>query len=164
MIDISAYAHRIGYDGPLTANLETLRALHRAHAMTIPYENFDIHLKRPTTIDPHAAFDKLVTRRRGGWCYEMNGVFGLALQTIGFDVTRLSADGATPHSHLVLTVALNGATYVCDVGFADGPIDVYPLIEGPFSQDGLEFRVEYAADGRWRLHNHRHGMTPGFST
>lgn len=67
MIDISAYLQRIGFDGPLHADLETLRALHRAHVLAIPCENFDVQLKRPITIDPHAAFEKLVHRRRGGW-------------------------------------------------------------------------------------------------
>jgi N-hydroxyarylamine O-acetyltransferase len=162
MIDLSAYLHRIQYDRPLRTDLETLRALHRAHLMAIPYENFDVQLKRPLTTDPHAAFEKIVARERGGWCYEMNGAFGLVLQTIGFNVTRLAADGSRPHAHLVLTVSLDGTTYVCDVGFADGPIEPYPLVEGPFTQDGFEFRVEMENANHWRLHNHRFGITPGF--
>jgi N-hydroxyarylamine O-acetyltransferase len=161
-IDLAAYLRRIGYEGPLLANFETLRALHRAHLRAIPYENFDVQLRRPLTIDPYAAFDKIVARGRGGWCYEMNGVFGLVLQAIGFNVTRLAANGSSEDSHLVLTVALNGATYVADVGFADGPIEPYPLTEGPFSQDGFEFRIENEPAGRWHLYNHRLGMAPGF--
>jgi len=161
-MDLTAYLHRIGYEGPLVPNFNTLRALHRAHAMAIPYENFDVQLKRPMTIDPHAAFEKLIDRERGGWCYEMNGVFGLVLKEMGFDVTRFSADGSAAHSHLFLTVNLQGITYVCDVGFSDGPIEPYPVIEGPFTQDGFEFRLENEASGRWRMYNHRFGAAPSF--
>ena len=162
MFDLSAYLRRINYDGPLDTDFATLQALHRAHGLAITYENLDIHLKRPLTIDPQAAYEKIVERGRGGWCYEQNGVIGLALEAIGFNVTRLSGDGSTPDSHLVLTVQLDDTTYVCDVGFADGPIDPYPLVEGSFTQQGFEFRVEKEANGYWRLFNHRFGAAPGF--
>ena len=162
-MDLAAYLNRVGHAGPVRADLETLRALHRAHGLAIPYENFDVQLKRLITTDPAAAFEKLVTRKRGGWCYEMNGTFGLVLEAIGFKVTRLAGDGAEPASHLVLTVDLDGETYVADVGFADGPIEPYPLVEGPFSQGGFDYRVEFLEGGRWQLHNHKFGAVPGFS-
>jgi N-hydroxyarylamine O-acetyltransferase len=92
----------------------------------------------------------------------MNGVFGLVLEAIGFNVTRLAADGSSAHSHLVLTVAIDGTTYVADVGFADGPIEPYPLTAGSFTQEGFEFRIENEPAGRWHLYNHRLGMAPGF--
>jgi N-hydroxyarylamine O-acetyltransferase len=136
--------------------------LHRAHAKAIPYENFDVQLQRPIIIDPHAAFEKIVERGRGGWCYEMNGVLGLVLKEMGFDVTRRSADGSSAHSHLFLTVDLDGTTYVCDVGFSDGPVEPYPLVEGSFTQEGFEFRIETEASGRRRMHNHRFGAAPSF--
>ena len=163
MIDLSAYLKRVGYDGPVRTDLQTLRKVHRAHATAIPYENLDVQLKRPLTIDPRAAFDKLVKRGRGGWCYEMNGALGLALQAIGFNVQRLSGDGTGPHSHLTLNVDVDGAMYVCDVGTADGPGDPYRLVAGSFIDDGFEFRVEIAGNTGWRLHNHRFGLTPGFT-
>src|SRR5580704_16536504 len=105
-VDLEAYLRRIGYDGPLRADLETLRALHRAHLMAVPYEGFDIQLKRPIPFDPHAAFEKIVHGHRGGWCYEMNGAFGVALQAIGLKVSRRAGDVTFPHMHLVLTVAV----------------------------------------------------------
>jgi N-hydroxyarylamine O-acetyltransferase len=163
MIDVTAYLDRIGHVGPVRADFETLRALHRAHGLAIPYENFDVQFKRPITTDPRAAFEKIVGRKRGGWCYEMNGTFGLVLEAIGFKVTRLAGQGGEPDSHLVLTVDLDGRAYVADVGFADGPIEPYPLAEGPFTQGGFDFRVEFLEDGRWRLHNHKFGVTPGFA-
>jgi N-hydroxyarylamine O-acetyltransferase len=162
MMNVAAYLKRIAYQGPLAVDWETLRGIHRAHANAIPYENLDAQLRRPTTIDPSAAFDKIVSQRRGGWCYEMNGVLGAVLEAIGFKVTRLAANGSSQHSHLVLTVRLDDVTYVCDVGFSDGPIDPYPLVEGSFVQDGFEFRVELLPDNQWRVHNHRFGMAPYF--
>jgi N-hydroxyarylamine O-acetyltransferase len=161
MIDLQAYFERIAYEGPKRTDFETLRGVHRAHALAISYENLDVQLKRSTTTDATAAFAKIVGKHRGGWCYEMNGVLGLALEQLGFKVTRLSANGSNDHSHLVLTVDLD-ATYVCDVGFADGPIEPYPLVDGAFVQDGFEYRVERESAEVWRLHNHRFGLTPGF--
>src|SRR3954471_15025485 len=89
-MDLKAYFGRIGYVGEPRVDLATLRALHRAHLLAIPYENLDVQLGRPLTTDPAAAYDKIVRRRRGGWCYEMNGLFGWALETVGFSVMRMA--------------------------------------------------------------------------
>lgn len=67
---LSAYLDRIGYTGPVRSDRPTLIALHRAHLLAIPYENLDIHLGRPLTLDEDRIFAKLVEARRGGWCYE----------------------------------------------------------------------------------------------
>jgi N-hydroxyarylamine O-acetyltransferase len=163
MTDLAAYLDRIRFQGPIRPDVATLRGIQRAHLNAIPYENFDTQLRRPTTTDPHAAFEKIVRRRRGGWCYEMNGVMSLALEAIGFEVRRFAGDGSAPHSHLVLSVPVNDTTYICDVGMADGPSEPYPLQEGSFASDGFEFRVELQPGG-WRFHNHRYGMAPGFVT
>jgi N-hydroxyarylamine O-acetyltransferase len=72
-MDLQAYFDRIGFAGPARPDLATLRAIHRAHLLAVPYENLDVQLGRPVTLDPAHAFDKIVRRRRGGWCYEMKG-------------------------------------------------------------------------------------------
>lgn len=160
--ELDAYLRRIDYAGPLRTDRATLSGLHRAHLMAVPYENLDVQLGRPLTTDPSAAFEKIVGRGRGGWCYEMNGVFGLVLQAIGFEVTRLAGEASRPGSHLALTTTLDGETWVCDVGFSDGPLEPYPLIDGPFSRAGFDFRLELLNDGRWRFHNHRFGGAASF--
>lgn len=71
---LSQYLERIDYQGDLQVNLETLTALHRAHLFTIPYENFDIHCGGYISVHEADAFQKIVVNRRGGWCYEMNGL------------------------------------------------------------------------------------------
>ena len=78
-LDLDAYLKRIGHAGPVRADLETLNALHEAHVNAVPFENLDVHAGRPVMFSLEAAFDEIVTRRRGGWCYEMNAVFGWAL-------------------------------------------------------------------------------------
>src|SRR5438270_13953150 len=89
-MNLAAYLDRIRDQGRPRPDRETLAAIQRHHLTAIPYENLDVQLGRPRTTDPAAAFDKLVTRRRGGWCYEMNGLMGWALSEIGFSVTPLA--------------------------------------------------------------------------
>jgi N-hydroxyarylamine O-acetyltransferase len=168
-MDLHAYFNRIGFTGPARPDLATLKAVQRAHALGISYENLDVQLGRPLTTDPAAAFDKIVRRRRGGWCYEMNGVLGAALDAIGFKVTRLAGgvmrslrgDDALGN-HLVLLVDLEGEHWIADVGFGDGPREPYPLREGAFACDGYDFALERLQDGGWRLHNHPAGGAPNF--
>lgn len=164
---LARYLARIGHHGPGDVSLRTLRALHRAHLLAIPYENLDIHLGVPLTLDPEAAFTKLVDERRGGWCYEMNGVFGRVLETLGFDVRYVSgavgraARGWRAHgTHLVLVVTLD-RPWIVDVGFGDGFLTPLPLEPGTYRQDFLEYRV--TRDGPWwRVHNHSFGGADGF--
>lgn len=159
---LRAYLARVGHYGPLSPTLETLRALHRAHLTAIPYENLDIHLGRPLTLDRQATFAKLVDENRGGWCFEMNGTFGWVLESLGFDVryvagaVRRADRGASAlDSHLVLIVTID-RPYIVDVGFGDGFFEPLPLEPGRYRQHSLEFGV--SRDGEWwRVHNHEYG-------
>jgi N-hydroxyarylamine O-acetyltransferase len=164
---LDRYFARIGYRGSRDATLATLRALHRAHLLAIPYENLDIHLGRRITLDPEATFAKLVEERRGGWCFEMNGLFGRVLETLGFEVRYLSgavgrATGGwrAQGNHLVLMVRLDRA-WIADVGFGDGFLTPLPLEPGTYSQGFLQYRV--VRDGpRWTVHSHEFGGADGF--
>jgi N-hydroxyarylamine O-acetyltransferase len=166
---LSEYLARIGYRGGLDPTAETLRALHRAHLLAIPYENLDIHLGRPLVLDSERVFAKLVTGRRGGWCYEMNGLFAWALGRIGFSVrllagavgrdragTGVGAEG----NHLVLLVELE-RQYLADVGFGDGLLEPIPLAPGEYHQGFLRFGLERSG-ARWVFHNHPHGGAASF--
>jgi N-hydroxyarylamine O-acetyltransferase len=167
-MNLQAYLDRIGYAGPVRVDLPTLAALHRHHLRAIPYENLDVQLGRPLDLDPAAAFEKLVVRRRGGWCYEMNGLFGAMLEQAGFQVTYLAGavlrEQRGPEAvgnHLVLRVDLD-RPYLADVGFGDGMIEPTPLTPGPFESDGYGFRLETRHGGWWRFHNHAEGGVPYF--
>ncbi|MCC7179326.1 MAG: arylamine N-acetyltransferase [Acidobacteria bacterium] len=165
--ELDRYFARVAYRGPRDASLVTLRALHRAHLLAVPYENLDIHIGRPLTLDPDAMFAKLVDERRGGWCYEMNGVFGHVLESLGFEVRYLSGAVGRATSgwraqgnHLVLLVTLD-RPWIADVGFGDGFLAPLPLEPGTYSQGFLRYRV--GRDGPWwRVHNHEFGGADGF--
>src|SRR5689334_20548662 len=90
-MDIQAYLDRIGYHGPLAPTAETLRALQIAHLQTVPFENLSIHARQPIVLDDESLFDKVVMRRRGGFCYELNGLFAALLRALRFQVSMLSA-------------------------------------------------------------------------
>jgi N-hydroxyarylamine O-acetyltransferase len=162
------YLARIGHDGPVRADEETLRAVHRAHITAVPYENLEIQLGRGNALAEDAFVEKLVKQRRGGWCYEMNGLLTRALREIGFSVKRLGGavardilgEGALGN-HLVGLVDL-GRPWVADVGLMDGPLEPFPLEERRWSEGRLEFRLERLADGWWRFHNHAHGLARSF--
>src|SRR4249920_4199360 len=87
-MDVDAYLERVGYAGSREPGEHTLSELHRAHMLAVPFENLDIHLGVANVLDPEHVFDKIVARRRGGWCYELNGLFALLLERLGFAVTR----------------------------------------------------------------------------
>jgi N-hydroxyarylamine O-acetyltransferase len=123
--DLDTYLHRIGHTGPCKPTLETLAAIHHAHACSIAFENLDPWLGVPVQLDPSAVHDKLVRRQRGGFCYEHNTLLGDALRTLGFAVTDLAArvlwnmptEIVRPRTHMLLAVELGAQTYVVDSGF-----------------------------------------------
>ena len=165
-MDINAYLDRIAYHGNHTPSLETLTRLHQAHLLAIPYENLDIHLGRYLALDERAMFDKMVTGRRGGWCFEMNGLFAWALRELGFSVTLLAsavnraAQGdRAERNHLVLRVDLD-RPYLVDVGFGNGFLRPLPMEPGSFSQGFLDYQLAVEQD-RWHFTNHAYGG-PGY--
>jgi len=123
-VDLAAYFARIGYDGAVEPTLPTLNGIVRAHVQSIPFENLDVLAGRPIELAPAALERKLVQARRGGYCFEQNGLLLLVLQAIGFDVTPLSArvrygrPGGVipPRTHLFLRVEIDGGSWLADVG------------------------------------------------
>lgn len=125
IVDVTAYLRRINYQGPLDTCAETLRRLHRAHMLSVPFENLDIHLERSIILDESKLLSKVVERRRGGFCYELNGAFAALLRALGFNVAMLSAGVARreggfgpPFDHMALLVELE-ERWLADVGFGD---------------------------------------------
>ncbi len=130
---LSAYLHRIGVIRPAAADEAALRELHRAHLVAVPFENLSIHLAEPISLAPADLLDKIVNRRRGGFCYELNGAFALLLEALGAQVRRVAArvyggDGPGPpfdHLALIVTPADGSGPWLADVGF--GSHSTYPL-------------------------------------
>jgi len=138
----AAYLKRIGLTGPAgTPSPGLLRELHERHLSTVPFENLGIHLDEAITLDEAALVDKIVRRRRGGFCYELNGAFAALLAALGFQVSRRAArvfgeDGTLgiPFDHLALVVELDRERWLADVGF--GRHSRYPLrLDWPDAQD-----------------------------
>ena len=149
-MEVSTYLGRIRYAGSREPTAETLRLIHRAHLFAVPFENLDIPLGQRITLGMPAFYDKIVRRRRGGFCYELNGLFSWLLDQLGYRVSMLSArvfhgDTFGPEfDHMVLRVELDEA-WIADVGFGDCFLE--PLRLGPGEQhDGSYQLIESGSD------------------
>lgn len=166
-LDLDAYLARLGFDGERTPTLATLRRLVYLHTTSIPFENLEIILGRGIPLDLEALQDKLVRRRRGGYCYENATLFAAALERLGFGVTGLTGrvtmgvgEGLRPATHALLRVTArdDDRVWVCDVGFGRGPLEPYELVSGrgEFTLGAWRFRLERTEGelGRpvWTLH------------
>jgi N-hydroxyarylamine O-acetyltransferase len=147
-MNTESYLKRINYDGPLTPTAETLRDLQVAHLRNVPFENLSIHKGEPIVLSDEALFTKIVEQRRGGFCYEMNGLFAALLRALGFEVSMLAA--GVVHSegvigpefdHMTLMVTLD-ERWLVDVGFGDSFME--PLL---LDERGEQVR----ANGRYRI-------------
>ncbi|MCC2685726.1 MAG: acetyltransferase [Paenibacillaceae bacterium] len=158
--EVRQYLDRIGYAGPIEATLAVLSEIQDCHLHSVPYENLDILRGVPLSLEIPALFDKIVVRRRGGFCFESNALFGWLLGELGFPVTNLFArfwrDEPNPppkRRHQVLRVEAQGAAYLCDVGVGGivprRPIRMELALE---QQQGEEcYRLERDTDFGWAL-------------
>ncbi len=168
-MNVSEYLTRIDYRGTLEPTAATLRDLHVAHLLRVPFENLDIAHRRLFDLDPAGLFDKIVTRRRGGFCYELNGLFALLLEQMGFQVTRLAAsvvgadgDLGPDFDHLTLRVQCPDeakSLWLADVGFGDSFLEPLRFEEQGEQADGLRaYRIEHGAADRWLWERDYAGM------
>lgn len=147
-MDVKAYLERINYHGSLTPDAETLRALQVAHLQAVPFENLSIHANQRIVLDDEALFAKIVERRRGGFCYEANGLFAALLREVGFTVVKLSAGVANGEGgfgpdfdHMALMVTLE-QRWLVDVGFGDSFREPLLLDErGKQAQGSRAYRI-----------------------
>lgn len=151
--------------------MSTLRHLHRSHLRAIPFENASVLRGEPIPLDLASLADKILARGRGGFCYELNGLFAALLEALGFSVRRRAArvfdgpvDVGPPLDHLCLEVEVDGSTWVADVGFGfsfleplrwttmveqDDPSGRFRLLERPNGDIDVELQHR---DGSWRGH------------
>ncbi|ADD43756.1 arylamine N-acetyltransferase family protein [Stackebrandtia nassauensis] len=166
---LEAYLRRIKVPKPRRADAEALRRIHRGHLTTIPYETLDIQLGRKVSLDPQALFEKIVESRRGGFCYELNWTFALALRAAGFEVTlveggvhREKRGDSAWGNHLVLLVEADGRRWIADGGLANGFIEPVPLEEGTARQGPFTHRLERLDSETWRCFPDPHGSVSSF--
>jgi N-hydroxyarylamine O-acetyltransferase len=151
-VDVDGYLQRIGVERPKGTGLADLAALHAAHPRTVPFEDYDIHLGVPLSLEPDALYDKIVTRRRGGFCYELNGLFAALLRELGFAVTLLSAFELGPDGgpgpdfeHMRLQVGTDDGPYLADVGNGAAWTEPVPLAPGTHDRT----QVHHVGDRWW---------------
>jgi N-hydroxyarylamine O-acetyltransferase len=131
--DLGAYLQRIKYEGEKTPNIDTLKSIHLSQLYTIPFENFDIQLGRNIYLEPEVMFNKLVHQRRGGYCFELNGLFLLALRAFGFEarplLARVHLTGMpSGRGHQIELIKIKERQWIADVGFGvDTPRAPIPL-------------------------------------
>jgi len=123
---VDAYLERIGLRrDELSVNADSLRRLQHSHLLTVPFENLDIHWKRPITIDTARFYEKIVEQKRGGFCYELNGLFNELLRSLGFTTRLISArvfngkEHGPEYDHAAIIVTIGEEEYLADVGFGD---------------------------------------------
>ena len=155
-MDTNAYLKRIDYKGSLELTPEVLGALHYAHMLSVPFENLNIHLGRLILLDEARLFEKIVIRRRGGFCYELNGLLAALLRELGFKADLLSArvwgngEYGPEFDHLVMRVQLE-EDWLVDVGFGENFLKPLRLSDsGEQVRSGTAFRVEHGSSA-WEL-------------
>lgn len=136
------YLQRINYSGNLEPNLNTLKKLQRHHLLNVPFENLDIHSNVPIELSIEKILDKVVNQNRGGFCYELNGLFYELLKAIGFDVKMVSArvydqdkGYGKEYDHLAVIVKIDSFEYLTDVGFGEFTFEPLKLRLGFIQKD-----------------------------
>ena len=147
-LNISNYLERISFKEDLQINISTLAKLHRKHIQSIPFENLDIHYGRRICLDINKIEGKIISNRRGGFCYELNGLFSALLKQLGFDVKMISArvfgreEFGKEFDHMLLIVSLD-EEWLVDVGFGDNFLEPIRIEVGVTQGDPAGyFRIE----------------------
>jgi N-hydroxyarylamine O-acetyltransferase len=173
--DVNAFLQRLGIDEIEPPSVAGLHRLHRAFVERVPYEVIEIQLERPTTLDLFEATDRIVRRRRGGYCYHLNGAFSTLLAALGYRVV-LHRAGVQNHTepragiyrnHLALTVEglpdQPDTAWLVDVGLGDALYEPLPLREGAYRQRPFNYslRPSDVAPGGWRFEHDARGSFRG---
>lgn len=142
------YLSRIGLGGlELKSDFDSLRLLQRSHLLTVPFENLDIHWKRPIVIDTKKFYEKIVDEKRGGFCYELNGLFNELLVSLGFRTRLVSArvfngsEHGPEYDHAAIIVTIGDEEYLADVGFGDFTAEPLQFVPDKAQQDAAGFFV-----------------------
>ena len=158
-IDVERYLRRIGYDAFSLPTLDYLKKLHKNHLFAVPFENLDVHWKREIVLDIERIYDKVVIKKRGGFCYELNGLFSVLLESLGFSVRFISCrvyndEGkeSAEFDHMAIITEIEGVEYLVDVGFGELFLEPKELMTGKAQVDyNKYYKFEQNADDEYIL-------------
>lgn len=169
-MNLADYLRRIGFEGDAKPTHQTLRDIPRCQVLSTTFENLDVQLRRPVSLDATAAYEKIVGDGRGGWCYELNGLLGWALREIGFDVMRIAATvertgpryGERWGDHLCLVVTFEEERFLVDAGFGGSLIEPMPLRSHRRHEAPYMVELEATGINEWRFKESAHGSSSYF--
>jgi N-hydroxyarylamine O-acetyltransferase len=166
--DLQKYLNRIRYEGKTEANFQTLSGLMKHQLCSVPFENIDVEDGKIVSLKPEDIVEKIVEQKRGGYCYELNGLFCMALEKIGFKYKMLAArpmfnySQRRPKTHMVLAVAVEDEEWICDLGYGGyglrEPVSIDKLGIGVQQGDdeflltqvtATEYLLQIKIDGKW---------------
>ncbi len=163
--DLSSYLARIGFHGEPSPDFETLKRLMRCQLFSVPFENLDVQAGKVPSLAPEVIYAKIVERWRGGYCYEVNGIFAMALEALDISYRFVAARPMTypvrrPKTHVAIIADIDGAEWLCDLGFGGygirEPIDLHWL-DREIRQDYDTFKLTMASDRNYLLQSFTDG-------
>ncbi|MGO1049081.1 arylamine N-acetyltransferase family protein [Crossiella sp. CA198] len=163
-VDVRAYLDRIAHPPVQAPTVEALRTLHAAHSTAIPFENIDVLLHQHPGVDLKLIADKLITRKRGGYCYEHGLLFAAVATQLGYQVrrrlSRIDPDKPSFRTHMTLVITAEGRDFLVDIGFGAGMFTPMPLVDGLVTEqagwphrlvwDDPDWVLQKLEDGNWR--------------
>jgi len=157
--DLQAYFSRIGFQGDASADFATLKRMMRCQLFSVPFENLDVQAGKVVSLVPEEIYRKIVERQRGGYCYEVNGLFAMALDALGFSYQFVAARPMTypvrrPKTHMAIVAAIEGEQWLCDLGFGSygirEPVNLN-WIDREIRQDFDTFKLTLSMEGDYLL-------------
>lgn len=157
--DLSTYFRRIGYNGQAVANAATLHGIMRQQLFSLPFENLDVQAGKVVSLVPEEITDKLLRQGRGGYCYELNGLFAMALEALGIPYRFVAArpmfyPARRPKTHMAVVAEVDGRQWLCDLGFGSygirAPVAL-DMLDTDITQDFDSFRLTRHASGEYLL-------------
>lgn len=157
--DLSHYLRRIHYTGPVAADTATLHALMRHQLFSVPFENLDVQAGKVVSLVPEHITDKVLHHGRGGYCYEVNGLFAMALEALGIPYRFIAARPMfypvrRPKTHMALIAEVDGRQWLCDLGFGSYGIRApmaLDILDTDIKQDFDTFRLSRNDQGEYLL-------------
>jgi len=164
--NLQRYFQRIGYEGDAKANAATLAEIMRCQLFTVPFENLDVQAGKIVSLVPEHIVEKIIDRQRGGYCYEVNGIFSMALCALGIPFRLIAARPMfypvrRPKTHMAIIATVDGEDWLCDLGFGSYGIRApmrLALLDVEVPQDADRFKLSRSDNGEYLLQAYAGGQ------